>query len=333
MPVETKLYDTLGVSPTASSSDIKRAYRKLALEHHPDKGGDEEEFKKITGAYEILKDEEKRGLYDQFGADGLKNSGRVPSDLFTSLFGGTPIGGIFNMFQDMRNAVRKQPPVVYNRVVTLEELCTRKVIKIKVTRDRVCVCQQNLSQEQKCPTCNGLGRIQQRRVISQGMIQQINTVCVACSGRGVKIQSCGNCNNGVISDPKIFSIYLTPDMGHQYQYKFAGEGNEIPGVLPGDFIVVILIKPHEQYKVVNKNLLYTRKTTLKEILCGYNSLILHPSGENTELSFKGVINPKEPKVIKGKGLDSTGDLVVLHDVVFPETLTGEQMKKIGEILS
>jgi DnaJ family protein A protein 2 len=333
MPVETKLYDTLEVAPTATTGEIKKAYRKLALKHHPDKGGNEEKFKKITGAYEILKDTEKRQLYDQFGASGLRNSGQIPTDIFSSLFGGSPMSGIFNMFQDMRNAVRKSQPVVYNRAVTLEELCTRKVLNIKVTRDRVCACQQNQSQEQKCSTCRGSGRLQQQRVIQPGVIQQINTVCITCSGRGVIIQSCGSCKNGVIQDPKIFHIHLTPDMNHQYQYKFGGEGNESPGVLPGDFIVVILHKPHEQYKVVQKNLVYTRKTTLKEILCGYNSLVLHPTGENIELSFKGVIDPKGKKLVKGKGLDSSGDLIVLHDVIFPETLTEEQMEKIGEILS
>jgi DnaJ family protein A protein 2 len=339
MPVETELYETLEVSPTASQAEIKKAYRKLALIHHPDKGGNQETFKKITAAHEILSDEEKRQVYDTHGKNGLQHSGAVPEDMFASLFGdlgatfGGGFGGVFNMFQNARNAVRRTQPVVYQRAVSLEELCTRKVINIKVTRDRVCNCQKIHSNQSRCSDCNGQGRIVRTMMLGPGIMQQSQAMCGKCKGSGMCSQSCDECKNGIVEEAKVFNIHLTPDMGNGYQYKFAGEGNELPGVLPGDFIVVVAHKPHEQFQVNNMNLVYHRKTTLLEALCGYDSLVLHPSGENVELSFKGVIPPNGEKEIVGKGMDTGGNLVIIHDIVFPEELSAEKQKKLKKILS
>jgi DnaJ family protein A protein 2 len=332
MPVETELYDTLGIAPDATENEIKKAYRNLAKIHHPDKGGDEDMFKNITAAYEVLRDKERRDTYDRFGKNGFKGGAGIPSDIFSHLFGGK-FGGIFNMFRDVHNATRKEQPVVYKRQVTLEELCTRRILNIKVTRRRVCACQKDAAAERKCTDCGGSGRITTQRAIGPGMIQRMESVCAACRGRGVITIGCGNCSDGTIESPKIFNIYLTPDMHHGYQYKFPGDGNETPGVLAGDFIVMIIHAPHEQFTTQDKNLIYNRKTTLKEALCGYAALVLHPSGENISLEFPGVIPPNGKKILYGKGLDDRGNLTVVHDVVFPDSLTDRQIRKLGEILN
>ena len=333
MPVETELYDTLGVAPDATIGEIKKAYRKLALIHHPDKGGDENTFKKITAAYEMLKDDEKRKMYDNFGKDGLRGASGISPDIFAHLFNNSPFGGIFNMFNQMRNATRREKPVIFQREVTLEELCKRKVLSIKVTRNRVCNCQQNAAGDRKCENCQGTGRIREQRVIGPGLIQQTERVCEICRGRGVTAESCGDCNQGVIQSPKIFHVHLTPDMPNGYQYKFSGDGNESPGVLPGDFIVLITHKPHEQFGVHEKHLIYKRKTTLKEALCGYDALVIHPTGENIALIVRGVISPGEQRVIKGKGLGVMGDLYVEHHIVFPRSLTKKQTTILAKILN
>ena len=331
MPVETELYDTLGVSPIATQQEIKKAYRRLAVTHHPDKGGNEDMFKKITSAYEILKDKNKKDVYDKFGSRGLKGHQGVPSDIFANLFGGG-LGDIFNMFRDVKKATQREKPVVYNRSVTLEELCTRKILNIKVTRTRSCVCQKDMASQRQCETCEGKGQIINYKTIGPGMVQGFQRRCDVCAGRGIVSPFCGACKNGKVESPKIFNIYLTPDMTNGYQYKFGGEGNESPGVLPGDFIVRIVHKPHEVFVSRGKNLIYNRKTTLRESLCGYNSIVLHPTGENIVVSFPGVITPGSKIAIKGKGLDKEGDLIVVHDVVFPVSLTDDQMKRLGEIL-
>lgn len=341
MPLETDLYDTLEISPTATQAEIKKAYRRLALVHHPDKGGDQEAFKKITAAHEILSDEEKRQVYDTHGKNGLQHSGAVPEDMFSSLFGNFGatfgnFGNVFNVFQTARNAVRRTQPVLYKRVVTLEELCTRKVINIKVTRDRVCECYRGAGNggagNNSCSGCNGQGRIVRTMMLGPGLMQQSQSICGQCRGTGMLGHSCGECKNGVKENPKVFNLHLTPDMGNEYQYKFVGEGNELPGVLPGDFIVILVHKPHEQFQVNGADLRFHRKTTLLEALCGYNSLVLHPSGENVEISFQGVISPNEERVIPRKGMVAEGNLIIIHDIVFPETLSKEQQKKLTKIL-
>jgi DnaJ-class molecular chaperone len=330
MPVETELYDVLGVKPDATKTEIKKAFRKLALTHHPDKGGDAEDFKRINGAYKILVDDEERRIYDSYGKGGLKNSGHVPADIFENLFGKAGFGNVFNMFRGMHNAIRKTKPVIYKRIVTLEELCTRKVVSIKVTRDRLCEC-QNESKNENCTDCKGTGRITITRRLGPGMIQQMQAQCNKCGGKGKIITSCEKCNNGVVPAAKIFSIHLTPDTPNGHQFKFSGEGNHVPGSTAGDFIVVIGLKPHEQFQLQGKNIVYVRETTLKEALCGYSALIVHPSGENISIELPFVI-PNESNVVKSKGMDDTGDFILRHNIVIPNDLTQEQRNKLREIL-
>ena len=337
MVVETELYDTLGVAPDASISEIKKAYKILALKYHPDKNPDknaEDMFKKITGAYEILSDEEKRELYNIHGKNGLQSSGTVPQDIFSSLFGSS-FSSPFNIFNNMfkaQNVTMRTKPFVYERLVTLEDLCTRKIINIKVTRDRVCKCQKTQSSQVKCEKCDGKGQIIQTTNFLN-MVQQVRFACDKCKGVGLCSPYCGECKNGIIDDPKVFSIHLTPEIYSGYQYKFAGEGNEVFGVLPGDFIVTIKHKPHAQFTVDKQDLVYNRETTLLEALCGYNALVLHPSGSNVEISVKGVVSPSEKVVVPNKGLDENGNMIVVHNIIFPKELKKEQIKKLKEILS
>jgi DnaJ family protein A protein 2 len=328
---DTELYDTLGISPNASISDIKKAYRKLALVFHPDKPtGDEKKFIKLSSAYEILSDENKKRTYDMYGKGGLKNSGQVPTDIFNNLFGQGPLGNIFNLFQE---TVRRVDNVTYKCSVSLEDLCLRKIKKIQVTRDRICPCQKNLANGVKCTPCNGQGHILYTKMLGPGMMQQINNTCNACKGRGVFTPSCGKCRKGVYDDPKVFSVHLTPTTKNGQPYKYSGDGNEIPGYLSGDFIVIIEHKKHDTFQVNGMNLIYNRTTTLKEALCGYKENITHPDGKTVEIIFEGVIKPGKDLKVKQEGLDCSGDMIVKHDIVFPETLTQEQKDKIGTILA
>lgn len=330
MPVETKLYDLLGVKPDASTSEIKKAFHKLALVHHPDKGGDPDKFKRINGAYEILRDEKEREIYDKYGPDGLKNDGHVPEDLFHNLFANNGFGHIFNVFKGMHNAYIQTRPVVYNRTVTLEELCTRKVISIKVTRDRLCECQKDSKPEQ-CNECKGNGSISHLKQLGPNAFQQLRVQCTKCNGLGKIIKSCDKCKNGVVQKSKVFSIHLTPDTLTGYQFKFEGEGNHAPGSTAGDFIVSVSVKPHEQFGVNGKNLIYERQITLKEALCGYSVEVAHPSGENILIELPFVV-PGKDVIMKGRGMNTESDLIVRHRISIPTDLTDEQRDKLRDIL-
>jgi DnaJ family protein A protein 2 len=338
MPVETELYDILGVLPTATPKEIKKAYHKMALKHHPDKGGDVEKFKKADAAYKILIDPQKKATYDKFGKNGLKTSGAVPEDIFSSIFGdlfgsgfGGGLGNMFKMYQDVRNTIRKNPPVIHKYQVTLEDLCTRKVVKLRFVRERLCPCQTDETAK-TCVTCNGRGFRVQSRQIGPNMIQQMRSTCNTCEGKGKIFDSCANCKNGLRKLPKTFHLHLTPELENGYKYTFQNEGNQSYGYQVGDFIVVIVYKKHAVFEAIDKNLYCKRQISLKDALCGYNISVNHPSGETFTVKETGVTNFNTVKKIEGKGMDHKHRLEIHFDIVFPDTLNSRQITSLQKTL-
>ena len=167
-----KLYDVLGVDKSADSKTIKKAYRKLAMKHHPDKGGDPEKFKEINAAHEVLSSEEKRELYDKYGPEGLRQGGG----------GGGGMGDIFDMFFGGRGgagggrAARREKaqlkPTVKKINIDMEQIYNGHLKSVIVDRKTVCV------------GCDGKGG-------------KNITTCGQCKGRGVVIRHCGECGGGV----------------------------------------------------------------------------------------------------------------------------------------
>ena len=159
-PIDNKgLYETLKVGQKASASEIKKAFHKLARDHHPDRGGDKEKFQEIQQAYEVLSDPQKRDIYDEGGLEAVKGEGGRGGgmdDIF-SMFGG---GG---RAQQQRRGPQKGKPVQYPLKVTLEEIYAGKKTKIAVNRERICtVCNGIGGKEgavQKCPDCKGRGMV------------------------------------------------------------------------------------------------------------------------------------------------------------------------------
>lgn len=335
MPIETELYDILGVNPNASDSDIKKAYRKKALEHHPDRGGDAEIFKKINGAYEILSDPDKKQMYDKYGKDGLKNSGQIPDDILSSMFGNIfgnfgNFGGIFDTFQNVRNTIRKTKPMVHHHNVTLEDLCTRKIVKLRLKRKRVCPCVETNTKQ--CEHCDGKGRCIMMRQIGPGMIQQMITECNHCQGRGKIITSCENCVNGIRELPKTFSLHLTPDLEDKYKYVFSNEGHQDIGYEPGDFMVILRYKKHNVFTVDNGHLKHTVNISLKDALCGNNVKLKHPSGESIEKYFQGVISPYKTQCIQGKGMTHEKNMILSFHIEYPKKIDDNHVKILRKIL-
>lgn len=161
-PDTTKLYETLGVEKDASEKDIKKAYRKLSLKHHPDRdGGDEHKFKEIAAAYEILSDPEKRKAYDQYGLEGIDDDGAGArgEDLFSMFFGGSR--------GRASRGPRKGPSVNHPIKVSLEDLYTGKTVKLAVNRKVI------VGEAQECAKCGGQGAVMEVRQIGPGMITQM----------------------------------------------------------------------------------------------------------------------------------------------------------------
>lgn len=243
-----KYYELLGVSQDASKDEIKKAYRKLAIKLHPDKGGDEEKFKEVTRAFEVLSDDEKRRVYDQYGEEGLSQEGMSggmnAEDIFEAFFG----GGLFGGSRSRSRGPRKGEDVVHSLKVTLNDLYNGKTSKLALNRHRICPSCDGKGTTQpnsitKCKTCNGQGVRVQIRQIGPGMVQQMQSVCPDCSGSGESIREkdkCSKCKGQkVVKERKVLEVYIEPGTEHGQKLVFSGEADEEPGTVPGDVIVVV----------------------------------------------------------------------------------------------
>ncbi|XP_065727347.1 dnaJ homolog subfamily A member 4 isoform X3 [Phocoena phocoena] len=213
MVKETQYYDILGVKPSASPEEIKKAYRKLALKYHPDKNPDEgEKFKLISQAYEVLSDPKKRDIYDQGGEQAIKEGGSgspsfsSPMDIFDMFFGG---GG--RMARE-----RRGKNVVHQLSVTLEDLYNGVTKKLALQKNVICEKCEGVGGKkgsvEKCPVCKGRGMQIHIQQIGPGMVQQIQTVCIECKGQGERINPkdrCESCSGAkVIREKKIIEVHV-----------------------------------------------------------------------------------------------------------------------------
>ncbi|XP_041034556.1 dnaJ homolog subfamily A member 4-like [Carcharodon carcharias] len=278
MVKETAYYEILGVKPNAPSEEIKKAYRKLALKYHPDKNPDEgERFKLISQAYEVLSDPKKRDLYDQGGEQAIKEGGvggggfSSPMDIFDMFFGG---GG--RMQREKRGK-----DVVHQLAVSLEDLyngATRKLaLKKNVICDKCDGCGGKKGAVEKCPNCKGRGIEIHVQQIGPGMVQQIQTMCSECHGQGEQINPkdrCKNCNGRkIVKERKILEVYVDKGMQDGQKITFRGEGDQEPGLEPGDVIIVLDQKDHDTFRRHGNDLVMKMEILLVEALCGFKRTI------------------------------------------------------------
>lgn len=256
----TKFYKTLEVEKTASEAEIKKAYRKLAVKHHPDKGGDPEKFKEITRAYEVLSDAEKRSAYDRFGEEGLEGGGGAsdPTDIFDAFFGGGGRGG----GQKRRP---KTKDVVQPLKVSLEQLyngCTRKMA---ITRQVI----DKKKGVQECRQCDGRGvRVEVRRM--GPMVQQMQSQCGACGGAGKSFQT--------KSEREILEVHVQKGAPEGHKVTFREMADEHPDADTGDVIFVLKQEEHPVFKRKGADLFVERRISLVEALCGFSLDLVHLDG-------------------------------------------------------
>ena len=261
-------YETLGVPKDASADEIKKAFRKLAVEHHPDKGGDEAKFKEINEAYEVLKDSSKRQRYDQFGHAGVGGDGGAaggnPFEGFQG-FGGQNInfdfgdmgglGDIFGSFfgggQQQRQ--RRGQDVAVNVTLGFEEAIFGAEKEISVNLDDVCSHCKGSGAEpghdlKTCPTCKGSGQVNRVMNTMFGQIQQAS-VCPTCEGRGkVPEKACSVCRGkGVERRQQVVKLRIPAGIDDGATIRLNGRGEAMRGGEKGDLYVNIRVKPHKKF--------------------------------------------------------------------------------------
>ncbi|KAG1142193.1 hypothetical protein G6F37_002285 [Rhizopus arrhizus] len=352
MVAETKYYDILGVSPSASESELKKAYRKLALKYHPDKNPDAgDQFKEISHAYEILSDPEKREVYDQYGEEGLNGQGGMggmnAEDLFSQLFGG---GGGFFGGGGRRGpqGPRRGKDMMHQLKVNLEDLYLGKTSKLALQKNTLCSkCDGKGGKEgavQSCRGCNGQGiRIMMRQM--GPMIQQVQQACPECRGTGEVISEKDRCTQclgkKIVSDRKILEVRIERGMRDGQKITFSGEGDQAPGVIPGDIIIVLDEKPHPHFSRKGEDLVYEAKIDLLTALAGGQFAIPHLDDRVLMVSVLPgeAIQPDMVKVIPNEGMpmhriESRGHLFVKFTVEFPQSNWTDQdtIKQLEAIL-
>lgn len=348
-------YDVLGVSKNASKEDIKKAYRKLALQYHPDKNpGDkdaEEKFKEAAEAYEVLSDEQKKSAYDRFGHAGVGGaasggySARGFEDIFTQfndIFSeGSPFGDFFNSGSSGRTRrKRRGTPGSDLRIslkMTLEEIATGKEKKIKINRYVSCnTCGGSGAESgtsfHTCPTCGGQGELRQQA--GGGFFQQIVvTTCPTCQGEGRIIsQACKTCEgHGRTMQEDVVSVKIPAGVQEGMMISIKGRGHAgLRGGAPGDLIVQIEEKPSEIFERDQDNIIYQLFISFPDAALGTTVEVPTLSGKATFPIAAGTHSGKVVR-LRGKGLPNingygTGDLLVHVNVWTPKTLTSEERK-------
>ena len=330
-------YDILGISKSATAAEIKKAYRKKAIEYHPDKNpGDskaEELFKKSAEAYEVLSDPNKKAKYDQYGHQafegGFGGGGGMNMDDIFSQFGdvfGGAFGGGFGGFGGGGQRRAKGSNLRIRVKLNLEEVAQGVEKTVKVRRKK----QADGVTYKTCATCNGQGQVTKIANTILGRMQTAAT-CSSCSGSGQIIDSKPNDADaqGMVVQEDTVSIQIPAGVEDGMQLKVGGKGNDAPGNgVSGDLIVAIETLEHETLKREGDNLHYDLYISLSHAVLGTSKDIDTVSGKARIKLEPGLQSGKILR-LRGKGIKSingygAGDLLVHVNVWTPKELNKEQ---------
>lgn len=349
MAAKRDYYEVLGISRSASADQIKKGYRKLALQYHPDRNpGDknaEERFKEAAEAYAILSDPEKRAQYDQFGhslggrgfqgfegfEDAFRSFGDIFGDIFEDFFGGGPSGR-------GRTRVRRGSDLEMSVPIELKDVLKGREVELEIPRHEACgECRgsgaERGSKKTVCPDCGGQGEIR----ISQGFFT-LRRTCPRCRGEGERVdRPCTACRGqGRVIKKRKLSVRIPPGIDHLARLRVSGEGEAgMNGGPRGDLYVEVVIKPHEIFERRGNEVLC-------EILVPFTVAAL--GGEVEVPTLEGPASLKVPastpagKVFKlrHKGLPVLGDAAARGDqyvrieIEVPAHLSGAQRKLLQE---
>jgi len=358
MPTQEDYYELLGVSRDASAAEIKKAYRKVAVKYHPDKNPDDPKaeamFKKVSEAYDILKDDEKRAAYDRYGHAAFQGAGagggrgpgggfHDPFDIFREVFGGAAGGGGGGIFEEFfggggGRGAQRGSDLRYDLEISLEEAAEGVETEIRYRKAEACGhCggegAEPGTSRRTCNTCGGQGQV----LRSLGGFATIRQTCPACAGEGATIeQHCKECHGeGRVEKTASLKLRIPAGVDTGSKLRSAGSGEAGPkGAPPGDLYVVIHVREHEIFERRGDDLFCELpiKFTLATLggtievptLRGKASLKI-PAGTQSGTTFR-LREKGMPNLRTGKN----GDQLIKVNIEVPKKLNGEQRAKLEE---
>ena len=353
-------YEILGINRNATKDDIKKAYRKLAMQYHPDRNPDdkvaEEKFKEAAEAYEILSHDDKRNNYDRFGHEGVRGSTfgtegfSSVNDIFShfsDIFGGSSIfdeffGGSQRGRSRRRGGGTPGSDMRITLKLTLEEIATGMSKKIKIKKQVKCNECNGIGAKagtslKTCPVCNGAGEV---KTVSRSVFGQfVNiTACHNCNGEGQVIDSpCRNCSgDGRVQSEATINIEVPAGVQDGNYMTLRGEGNSGKrGGQSGDIIVVFQELPHEHFLRENDDIIYNLFVTFPQAALGSEIEVPTLNGKAI-LKIDSGTQPGKMLKMKGKGIrhlnySGSGDQIVKINVAIPQKLNSKEKEIIKQL--
>ncbi len=339
MTTKRDYYDILGINRNVSNDELKAAYRKLALKFHPDRNPDnksaEEKFKEAAEAYDVLRDPQKRGIYDQYGHQGLEGSGFSGFGGFDDIF--SSFGDIFEDFfgfrtgRETRSRSMRGADLRYNLSLSFMEAAFGTETEIDVEKLETCtVCNGSAcepgTQPETCTHCHGTGQVSR----SQGFFT-VRTNCPACQGNGQMISHpCSNCRgSGQVMVRKKVSVKIPAGVDSGSRLRLSGEGEAgIYGGPPGDLYVFINVEPHEFFERNNTDVICRVPISFVQAALSDKIAVSTLNGNKTIEIPKGT-QPGDIFRLRGEGIPSLrngrrGDQIIQFVIKTPTNLNKKQ---------
>jgi molecular chaperone DnaJ len=351
----SEFYALLGVARDATEADIKKAYRKLAMEFHPDRNSAPEaeaKFKEITEAYEVLRDPQKRATYDRYGKAGLAGAGggygfhhvdlSEALNIFMRDFGG--MGGLESLFGGGRPRAdaRRGQDVRVTVKLSIGEVATgiKKTVRFKAP-DRCSTCEGSGAKPgtkpSTCSTCGGSGEVRRQARSMFGQFVSVSA-CPTCAGEGVVVrEACEVCRGeGRVRADKTVTVEIPAGVSANNYLTLRGQGAAGPrNGPPGDLLVMLDIKDDDRFERQGDDLVFDLPLSFSQVALGLAVTVPTPYGEE-QITIAPGTQPETIVRLRGRGLpvlgqSSKGDLIVRVHVWTPERLSAEQERLFQEL--